>query len=264
MAYKRTRWVFPESVETEYTYIGRYGAKGEKREKKRKATPEQVKKQNQWNRIKRMRRLMKQNFSPGDLWITLKYPRGTRKPLAEVEKDLKKFRDKLRRQYKKDGAELKYIYRMEIGSRGGIHIHMLINRIRGNTDLAVQKAWEPYGRANYETVTQGAFEALAEYILKADEDAKKQLSLFPEEEQKKLLKYSCSRNLIRPVPEVKEYRNRTMRKVLENGPEPTPGFYIDPDTIVCGVNPYTGMSYLQYIEYSLNRSRHGPERREDG
>lgn len=268
MAFKRQKWIFRDSIEYDYTYMGRYGAKGEKRGKRKKATPEQVSRQNQWNRIKKMRRLMKQNFLPGDLWVTLKYKRGTRKPLGEVLKDFKKFREFLRRFYRKLGEQLKYIYRIEIGSRGGIHIHILLNRIQSGaeTDLVVQRAWEPFGRVNYEAVyEQGQFKDLAAYIVKMpDEETEKQLSLFPEKERKQLLKYSCSRNLERPVPEVKEYKNRTMRKVIENGPEPTKGFYIDPDSVVCGINPYTGMSYLQYIEYSLSKGRNGPERSGDG
>lgn len=269
MAFTKKTWSFPGSNEISYTYKGRYGAKGEKREKKKKVTPEQIRKQNQWNREKRMRRLMKANFIPGDLWCTLKYPRGTRKSVGEVTKDFRNFRDRLKRQYKKFGEELKFIYRMEIGARGGIHIHLLVNWIRGNpeadsngkasngkppdTALIIQEAWKPCGRIHYEPVySEGLFQDLACYMTKQpDEEIEKQLSFLPVEDRKKLIKIGSSRNLIRPEPEVKEYSHWTMRKILEEGPEPTPGFYIDQDSVECGVNPVTGMSYLQYIEYEL-------------
>ena len=270
MAYKKYTYNFPGSKEVEYKYKGRYGAKGEKREKKKKATPDQIRRQNQWNREKRMRRLMKANFSPGDFWCTLKYPRGTRKPVEEVMKDFKNFRDRLKRRYKKYGEELKFIYRLEIGARGGIHIHFLVNRIKVNsgaappekppdTALIIQEAWKPCGRVNYEPVySEGLFENLACYMTKQpDEEVEEQLSLFPMEDRKKLIKTESSRNLIRPEPEVKEYGHWTMRKILEEGPEPTPGFYIDPDSVICGVNPVTGMSYLQYIEYELYTGQDG-------
>ena len=78
--YNRERWIFLNSIETECKYAGKYGAKGEKRAKRKKPTPEQVAKQNQINKENRIRRLIKANFYPSDLWVTLKYPKGTRKP----------------------------------------------------------------------------------------------------------------------------------------------------------------------------------------
>ncbi|MBR1701916.1 MAG: hypothetical protein IJ716_08170 [Lachnospiraceae bacterium] len=271
MAYIKKTYRFHGSNEMEFSYKGKYGAKGEKRQKKKKATPEQIRKQNQWNREKRMRRLMKENFRPGDLWCTLKYLRGTRKTVTEVMKDFRNFRDRLKRRYKRYGEELKFIYRMEIGARGGIHIHLLVNRIRGNpeadpngknshgkppdTALIIQEAWKPCGRIHYEPVYyEGLFQDLACYMTKQpDEAVEEQLSFLPAEDRKKLIKTDSSRNLIRPEPETKEYGHWTMRKILEEGPKSTPGFYIDPDSIVCGINPVTGMSYLQYIEYELHR-----------
>lgn len=91
MAYWLDIYRFPNSTEYEYKWAGRYGAKGERRGKRAKATPEQIKKQNQQNRERYVRRLIKANFFPDDLWVTLKYPAGERKPLAEVKKDLKNF-----------------------------------------------------------------------------------------------------------------------------------------------------------------------------
>lgn len=251
MAYWEKIWRFPNSTEYEWTYAGKYGAKGEKREKKKKATPEQVKKQNQANREKTMRRLIKANFVPDDLWCTLKYQKGTRKPVQEVKADLKACLDGMRREYKKRGEPFKFIYRMEIGERGGIHIHILINRVRGKpeTDVLIQRLWKQ-GRVNYESIyEQGGYEQLANYIVKPPpEEMEGQLSLFPEKDQKELRKYSSSRNLIRPEPERKEYRRWTLRRLIEEGPKPTPGYYIVKDSIVCGKNPYTGMSYYQYTE----------------
>lgn len=245
--YIQDKWIFNDSVEYEIKYHGRYGAKGEKRNKKLKATPEQIKKQNQKNREKKMRRLLKANFSPGDMWITLKYPKGTRKEVGEVKTDIKKFLDALRRRYKKEGSELKFIYRMEIGKQGGIHIHMVIPRIR-SSDLIVQKLWK-HGRVNYVSLDDGDYKDLAEYIVKQpDEDVEEQLTLFEMNDRKEFIKYSSSRNLIRPTPERKVYSRRTVKKLLEEGPKPNVGFYIDKDTIVMGTNHVTGMNFIYYTE----------------
>lgn len=254
--YWKDVWRFLTSNEHEYKYLGKYGAKGEKRLPKKKATPEQVKKQNQLNREKKVRRLIKANFREWDLWCTLKYPRGTRKPLGEVKKDKKKFLQTLRKAYRKRGESLKFICRLEIGKRGGIHLHILVNRIEGepNTDVLIQSAWAE-GRVNFESIYEyGGYERLADYIVKPpNEEELKQLSLFPEAEKKELIRYSSSRNLIRPEPERSKYTRRTVRKLVEEGPKPTPGYYIDKNSIYYGVNPYTGMTHYQYTEYKLGK-----------
>lgn len=250
--YTKYTWRFYNSTEYEYKYLGRYGAKGEKRQKRIKATPEQMAKQNQINKVNRIRRLMKANFLPGDLWTTLKYPAGTRKPLKEVKDDMSRFLRKLRYQYKKQGDILKYIYRIEIGKHGGLHIHILLNRTKGKrgADDFVAFCWE-CGYVHYTPIyAQGGYAQLAEYIAKP----------VPEEqtehpEAAETMHYSTSRNLIRPEPEKKTYSRRTVRRILEDGPQATPEFYIDQDSIVSGTNKYTGMSYLRYTECRIKEVR---------
>lgn len=250
MAYWMDTWRFPNSIEYEYKFAGNYGAKGEKREKRQKVTPEQIKKQNQYNREKKVRRLIKENFFPDDLWITLKYAKGTKKPLEEVKKDLKNFTDKMRSEYKKRGQPFKFISRVEIGKYGGIHTHILINRLEGNsgTDIIARKSWG--GKMFYENIYEaGGYKKLANYIVKEpDEEAEKQISLFPEEKRKEFSKYSTSRNLIRPEPERKTYERRTLRRLFGCELKPTPGYYIDQESVHRGKNKYTGMSYLYYTE----------------
>jgi hypothetical protein len=264
MPYWKDTWPFPNSIEYEYKFAGKYGAKGETRLPKRKATPEQIQKQNQFNREKNMRRLIKANYAPDDLWNTLKYPKGTRKPLGEIKKDLKYFHAEMRKEYKKHGEMYKFIIRFEIGKYGGIHIHILINRSQSipHTDLLIKRIWK-FGYVNYQSLYEyGGYQKLANYIVKKpNKEQEKQLSLFEEEDRKELIKYSSSRNLIRPEPERKTYRRWTPQKLIENGPKPTPGYYIDKDSIRYGVNEYTGMSYYQYTECRIDeiKSRSSPE-----
>lgn len=253
MAYWQDIFRFPTSIEYEFKFVGNYGAKGEKRQKKEKATPEQIQKQNQSNRIKKLRRKIKANFSENDLWVTLKYPRGHRPTVAELNKDIEKTLNLLRREYRARGEPFKWILRKEIGSRGGAHIHMIVNRIAGaDTDLLIRKAWgkkidiQPMYEA-------GGFEDLAAYIVKEpDEGCEKQLSLFPEKERKQFKTYSCSRNLITPVPERKVYRRWTIARLIRDGEiKATPGYYVDKNSIRYGVNRFTGMSYLRYTEVKI-------------
>lgn len=256
MAYWKDTYRFKNSIEYEYKYAGNYGAKGERRATKKQATPEQIKKQNQQNRERNMRRLIKANFSEGDLWTTLKYPAGTKKSVFEVIKDLKRFITNMRREYKKKNVPFKWIYRIEIGEKGGVHIHFLLNRLQGEaTDVLIQKKWK-YGRVFYTGIYEaGGYEQLASYIVKQPKEQEaEQLSLFPEAEQRELIRYSCSRNLIRPVPERQVYSRWTVRKLIENGPTATKGYCIDKNSIVYGINPYTGMSYYRYTELKTTRN----------
>ncbi len=260
MAYKQIVFSFENSKEVSLIYDGNYGAKGEKRAPKQKATPEQIAHQNQKNRERRVRHLIKENFTEEDYWVTLKYPAGTKKTLEELKKDFTSFTRKMRYRYTKTGQELKYIYRMEIGSRGGLHIHILINRIP-DADLYIKNCWcgHAWMTSLYE---EGGYENLAEYITKKpDDDIKGQLSVFPKEQQDELIRYNCSRNLRTPKPEVKEYTRRTVRETIEKIHSDrymelaTPGFYIDKDSIRTGINPFTGKSYLHYTEYRIRGGR---------
>ena len=253
MAHTEKIWYFSKSIEHEFHYNGNYGAKGEKRAARKKRTPEQIKKQNATNRKNYVRRLIKMNFDIGDYWITLKYPKGTRKLLEDVQKDIRRFADNMRKAYKRNNADLKYIYRIEIGKRGGIHIHIIINRIRGRTgtDILVERYWK-HGRPNFTLLyEEGGYDQLASYLTKeaeADADAVKARGYVP------------SRNLVKPVPEKKTYFRRTVERLIKNGPTASEGFVIDKDSIISGVNQFTGMSYLYYTEIRV-KSR---ERTDDG
>lgn len=246
-------------IEHEFKYVGRYGAKGEERAVKKQATPEQIKKQNQWNKEKMVLRIMRDNFIPGDLWITLKFKKGTRMAVKEIKKVRGKFLRKMRTEYKKRGQELKFMYRIEIGERGGIHFHIIVNRLGSSpwTADVVQECWEKLtgGHVHYTPLyEEGGFKELADYLVKPNsEEISGQLTLFGTEEEIKIFStYGCSRNLKHPEKETHDYKKRTVRKLIENGPEPKPGYYIDWDSVRYGVNPYTGMSYYYYTEIRLD------------
>ena len=261
MAYTKCDYISPNYIEHEIYFAGDYGAKGEKRGKKVKPTPLQIEKQNQLNRVKRLRRTLQLNFYPGDYWITVKYKAGTRKEIKEIKADVKKFLDGLRKKYKARGQPLMFVYRIEIGKRGGLHCHMVINRIPDG-DLLMRDAWktatDDAGAIDYQTIDDsGGFGGLAEYICKKpDVEHLGQIEFtFREEDRKKILAVSSSRNLKRPEPIRRKYNHWTLRKILtgEMDIRPTEGFYIDKDSVRKGVNKFTGLSYLYYTEVRIKQ-----------
>lgn len=249
----RDKFELGNQTDYEIKYPGKYGAKGEKREKKERPTKEQIWKQNQKNRETKIKRVILLNFNESDHWCTLKYPSGTRfQDTKEVTKDMTRFLRSLKGKYSRRGYELKYIYRIEVGKQGGIHIHILVNRIP-DSDIMIQESWKQ-GRVYFGALDDGeGVEKLAAYIVKREEEADKQLRLFEEDDQKRLTRYSCSRNLKQPQRERKFYKTRTVRKIVENGPQPRTGYYIIKDSVVIGVNLYTGMSFIRYSEKKIEK-----------
>ena len=247
--YKLDIFRFPTSTEYEYKFVGNYGAKGEKRSPKHQRTAEEIAKQNQYQRRKTVRHLIKANFHEGDYWTTLTYPKDESRTIEEITKDMSRFLASLRYQYKKTGTPCKYIYRIEIGSRGGIHAHIILNRIP-DLDIIIRKCWI-HGKTHNELLDDGTYEDLADYIVKPPTDQQKKLLKTFDEEAKKLIKYSCSRNLERPVPETKEFSRRTMHQIFNHDLIPERGYYIDKNSIRRGVNVFTGTGYLYYQEIKL-------------
>ncbi len=253
--YKVKVYHLGDTNEYEYFYKGNYGARGEKRVKKAKVTSDYQANLNQKHKEKYMRRLIKLNFKEGDLWLTLKYPAGKRPSIKEVQKDRAEFARRMRKAYKAAGASFKFVYRLEIGKQGGIHLHFIVNNPEGiNTQEEIRRAWS-FGHVNFEFMYKdGDFRALAEYITKPAERDTGQMHFegMGIEDKRAFMRYGSSRNLERPVPEVKEYSHWTMRRILtEEGPKAAPGYYIEKDSIRQGINPYTGYSYLSYTERRL-------------
>lgn len=239
--YIRQQWDCGETIEVEEKHTGRYGARGQKREKRKKPSPEVIIKQNQWKRERDLRRLIKWNWRPYDHWMTITYRKGERPSWEQMTKDIKNLLSKVRKLYRKYGYELKYIYRLGIGKKGGPHIHILVNRFSTEdtgTDVIFSEAWEK-GHINFRPLREaGGYKELAEYIAKPLE----------EWEPEGISRYHPSRNLIRKEPEEKAIHRRSL--IDKQGqavyPKAPKGYYIDPDSVKMGINPVTGFAYRHY------------------
>ena len=182
-------------------------------------------------------------FTVGEFYI---------KPTWEEMKDhAGKLVRKIREKYKKQGWILKYIYRLAIGSRGGRHIHILINREANEkmaTDLIITDLWEQqwgHGHVNFRTLySEGGYRQLAVYITKPLEKWESELK-----------RYHPSRNLIRKDPETEEIKRRSLvdRDGKSRPPKAPKGYYVDPESIETGKNPVTGYAYRHYTLVKIKK-----------
>lgn len=257
------KYKYPSVILHEYFFNGNYGAKGEKRKPRRSFTPEEIKKHNQQHKEKMVQLLILENFTKGDYYITLTYPKGvgTEIGISQVKEDFARFIEKLRKIYRKKGQPLRWINRIEVGSGGGKHIHVIINRIPDTDIMALtEQYWESeHGHADHRSINNEdpTYSNLAEYMTKppSDKAIKKLKAVGDSEDLRSIISYSRSRNLKKPVPVTRKYTNRKMNRVLDGEIKPTDGYYIDRDKKPPhrGINPYNGMSYLSYREIRLEK-----------
>lgn len=240
----------------QYLYSGECGRKGEKRAPKNHRTSMAVQKYNQKQRERKIQREIAANFTEGDLWLTLKMPKGTKVTPKELKTIFKKFADRVRYQYKKAGQKFKWIRRMEIGEKGGVHIHLIANRIE-DADLIIQKAWSEVtnGHVNLQPLYESdGYRELARYICKMPtEEIQGQLSLFDQEDRKTFIEVHTSKNLIRPKAQRKKYCHWTMRKILQGDYKPEKEFMVIKDSVEIGMN------VMGYTTLTLWEKRIKPE-----
>lgn len=239
MAWKKKEYRFKNAIEVEEYHTGKYGAPGQKRQQKKELTKEQIEKRNQYNREKTARRKLRMHFEVNDYFSLFTYRKEDR------PEDMKKAKQHfgrairiIRREYRKRGAELKWMRNIEVGTKNGWHIHLVLNRIP-DTDLILKKAW-PHGKVVSQLLNEkGEFAQLAAYITKTPKT----------DPRLKETSYSTSKNLPIPEPKEKIYRRwKTWKDVRV--PE---GYYLEKDSYYEGINPVTGYKYRIYTLIRVRR-----------
>lgn len=229
--YVREKILLPDRIEIQEKHTGRYGAPGQKRTKKRKATSEQVVRQNRWKKISHIRHLLLMNFRQYDYFTTLTYRTGERpETLEEAKKDFQIFIRKVRAYYKSMGIPCKWMVVGERGSRGGIHFHLVLNRIRDG-DRMIAKYWTHGGRATELMRQPETYGRLAEYLAKTPSNKSDEKSFF-----------SHSRGLLEP----KVVREVMKRKTFRKDPFVPKGYVLDKDSLREGESCVTGHPYRYY------------------
>ena len=203
---------------------------------KHKPTPEEIQATNERNRIRKLTLLLNANFTEGDHWLTLTYPRYYKPPDNEKIKQVYKFLAKLRTQYRRYGTVLKYVLVKEYKS-DGIHFHLVLKDTETVNFLKlIKRCWE-WG-TNDKAMYSVEFSQLAAYIVK---EKTKDTGKYKQ-------RYSCSRNMIRPQPET-ELISRA--NGWRETPTPPKGFFIPKALIYNGVDCY-GYKIQRYTLVSLD------------
>ncbi|MBP3927458.1 MAG: hypothetical protein J6D13_09850 [Clostridium sp.] len=237
--YAKTISEFPNATEVREYHSATYGAPGQKRIKKVKPTPEQMEKVNQSNRERKARQKMRMYMEVNDYFTTFTYGRDARPPDMEAAKqDWREALKIIRKEYKKRGHTLYWLRNIEVGTKGGWHIHLVINRIP-DTDLILRQAW-PHGRVSVQLLHEhGEFRELAAYITKTPKT----------DSRLREAHYDASRNMPLPEPEKKIYKHWATWKDIKV-PE---GYYLDPESVHEGINPVTGYPYREYTLLRIRR-----------
>lgn len=241
--YTKVTYDLGEVREIQKYYPANYGAPGCPRKEKRKKTPEEIKKQNETNKVRKVQRLILANFTEGDIHLNLTYRKDLRPDtLEEAVAQRAKFLRDLKRAYRRAGPDLKYIGVTEIGSRGAVHHHIVINNPDElNVMKVIQKIWS-YGQ-QYQTplYEEGEYEQLSSYLMK--DETKEEITG---------TSYTSSRNLIRPEP----VREKILHKRWRDPPKVPKGWEMIKDTLFNGVNPVTGYPYQRYMLRRIHESQH--------
>lgn len=246
--YKRRRWKYGNIIEVKENRRAHCGAPGMPRQPKTNPTPETVRRQNQRRREEQTERIIGANFEEDDLVRTLTFAKEKRPgSMKEAQHILKRFYERLRREYRKRYFELFWIANIECTPRGAWHIHFLCNAIFGASDM-IRDLWEQYGGVYDQKLKDltGAGKKLGAYFAKTPE------STTEGEHKVAEAKQSHSRNLIIPKPEVKTITGWSM----DDAPRPPKGYYLIKESLYEGVTD----DGWRYRGYKFARIRPKPPR----
>lgn len=204
-----------------------------KRAKKTNATPACVKESNERIAERKLGRILNTNFFPGDYHLQLTY-KGQAPSPEKSKEDLAKFLRALRKIYRDEGKEMKYVAVTEHEAKRPHH-HLVINQI---DPQKIQKAWT-HGRVHFVALDDTRdYRELASYLIK---------------ETSRLIRkgaagkrWSQSKNL---KPYDKLVRRRVSAKEWRSDPKPMKGYLVEKSSVVdhmwaFGVHQFESQEYV--------------------
>lgn len=212
----------------------RYQSKSRPRSKNREVSKETVRRQNDKNSTLSLGYQINLNFNDDDYHLVLTYKKDCRpNSWEECSRDLEKFMKDVRKIYKQQEIEFKYVTVTGGDGPSTYHHHIIFKSI----DIRLLRSLWTKGmiRANF-LYTHGDYKFLAEYFtghtIKHVAD--------PNHPLKK--RYNSSKNLKKP----KIKREIIKSSTWQNEPKPVKGYYIIKDSLNDGFSGITGYPYMSY------------------
>lgn len=165
MPYYQETVIAGRVTEKRKKYSSRLGVKGIPRSENVNPTPEEQEKVNQAYAVRNLRWLFNSNFREDDFHMVPGFDGNWNPTPEDAIEAYNKFMRDLRKLYKKEGKELRYISAMERGERGQkkIHFHIVVNYMETKKITAL---W-PWGRIRFFPLDDsGQYANLASYIIK--------------------------------------------------------------------------------------------------
>jgi hypothetical protein len=202
-----------------------YGGRGVNK----KLSPQKQRIANEIRTTRKWEQIIDCNFCEEDFFCRFSAPYGTFCEEKAFRREVNNFFKRIKRRCVKCGIPLKYIGFIECGKSGkNWHMHVILSK---QVSELARACWHfPNGGINLTPLWQNhSYEKLADYIHKDVAGQKRMMA---------------SRNLARPVVEVRKCTRREVRKI-ERGEymEPPAGFYLVKDDPLRNLNDITGASY---------------------
>ena len=211
------------------------------------ATPAAVQRNNDRIATRRLAAVMNNNFVPGDYHVTLTYAETVSR--EDAEKELTNYLRRMKREYKKNNKEMKYIAVTEYENHR-IHHHIVMNYI---DSMIIDRQWK-HGHVWLSSLDRSRnYTKLAEYLIKETRKT------FRDADNATKRRFSSSKNLIKPIT----VRQRISLCKLFQDPKAIKGYVIDETSIRRYESPITGLTHLEYTMTStepvprLNKWRTG-------
>ena len=236
MAYRQSKWIYGNTIEFKKAHTWMWNRKGERRNRSESfsnLTPEQIEAKkkkmqthNELEAIKELDRILQANFTEDDQHVVLTYRDDCIPTVEENRKILNNFLSRTRRFFKKNKCEFKYVIATEWNAKR-IHHHIVCNSIPGvNMAKEIMRLWGNGGAHLTPLYEDKNYKGLSEYLVK---ETKK---TFRDDDNPYKQRYSCSRNLLRPEPEVKIVHANTWSKDIKVPKSlRDQGYYLDRDSV---------------------------------
>ena len=198
-------------------------------------TPEEVHRYNEKIAEQKLRWLLNANFHPGDYHVVLTYKKDQRPEAEKCMKLVRSFLGKVKRRYKKEGYDLKWVLVTEYQNKA-IHHHLVCNACP-LTMKFITECW-PHGRPHFTPLDESNdYAALANYLIKETRKT------YKDERAPHKQRYTHSRgNIVIPEPKIEIIKAEIWRAE----PKAPKGWYVVKDSIRDGISSMTGYPYQSY------------------